>query len=137
MPSTSADRFRLRHNLHGLHPDIEHPTSHSQADQSRRERVSVRRCARGCARSCDRSFFQTLFDDASDVANYMANRMLNHTLNQPVGQAAIHHAFERLSDVVFDVVADPAFKNGATRFSNRQISEITEESCVGIILAFL
>ena len=67
----------------------------------------------------------------------MANRMLNHTLNQPVGQAAIHHAFERLSDVVFDVVADPAFKNGATRFSNRQISEITEESCVGIILAFL
>jgi hypothetical protein len=67
----------------------------------------------------------------------MANRMLNHTLNQPVGQAAIHHAFERLSDVVFDVVADLAFKNGATRFSNRQISEIKEEFCVGIILAYL
>ncbi len=27
VPSTAADRFRLRHNLHGLHPDIEHPTS--------------------------------------------------------------------------------------------------------------
>jgi len=53
---SSADRFRLRHNLHGLHPDIEHPTSHSQADQSRRERVSVRCCVRGCDRSCDRSF---------------------------------------------------------------------------------
>jgi hypothetical protein len=45
----------------------------------------------------------------------MANRMLNHTLNQPVGQAAIHHAFERLSDAVFDVVADLAFKNGERR----------------------
>ena len=67
----------------------------------------------------------------------MANRMLNHTLKQPVRQAAIHHAFERLSDVVFDVVADLAFKNGATRFSNWQISEITEESCVSIILACL
>jgi uncharacterized protein YutE (UPF0331/DUF86 family) len=65
----------------------------------------------------------------------MANRMLNHTLKQPVGQAAIHHALERLSDVVFDVVADIAFKNGAEKFSNRQISEITKESCVGIILA--
>ena len=67
----------------------------------------------------------------------MANRMLNHTLNQPVGQAAIHHAFERLSNVVFDVVADLAFKNGASRFSNWQISEITEESYVGTILAYL
>ena len=67
----------------------------------------------------------------------MANRMLNHTLKQPVGQVAVHHAFERLSDVVFDVVADLAFKNGATRFSNWQISEITEESCVSIILACL
>jgi hypothetical protein len=37
---------------------------------------------------------------------------LNHTLKQPVRQAAIHHAFERLSDVVFDVVADLAFKKG-------------------------
>ena len=27
---SSADRFRLRHNLHGLHPDLEHPISHSQ-----------------------------------------------------------------------------------------------------------
>ena len=42
----------------------------------------------------------------------MANRMLNHTLKQPVGQAAIHHAFERLSDAVFDVVADLASKKG-------------------------
>ena len=63
--------------------------------------------------------------------------MLNHTLKQPVGQAAIHHAFERLSDVVFDVVADLAFKNGASRFSNWQIIKITEESRVGIILAYL
>ena len=63
--------------------------------------------------------------------------MTSEMLKQPVGQAAIHHAFERLSDVVFDVVADLAFKNGATRFSNRQISEITEESYVGIILAYL
>ena len=55
---------------------------------------------------------QSLFDDASDVANHMANRMLNHTRKQPVGQAAIHHAFARLSDVVFDVVADLAFKKG-------------------------
>jgi len=38
--------------------------------------------------------------------------MANHMLNQPVGQAAIHHAFERLSDVVFDTVTDVAFKKG-------------------------
>jgi hypothetical protein len=38
---------------------------------------------------------------------------------------------------VFDVVADLAFKNGASRFSNRQISEITEEPRGGIILAYL
>jgi len=63
--------------------------------------------------------------------------MLNHMLKQPVGLAAIHHAFERLSDAVFDIVADIAFKNGASRFSNWQISEITEEPCVGIILAYL
>jgi hypothetical protein len=54
---------------------------------------------------------QTRFAEASDVANHMANRMLNHTLKQSVGQAEIHHAFERLSDVGFDVVADLAFKN--------------------------
>ena len=30
VPSTSARRFLLRHNLHGLHPDLEHPISHSQ-----------------------------------------------------------------------------------------------------------
>lgn len=30
VPSSSADRLLLRHNLHGLHPDLEHPISHSQ-----------------------------------------------------------------------------------------------------------
>ena len=76
---------------------------------------------------------QALFADASDVATHMAN----HVLHQPIGHAVVHHAFAQLADVVFDTVADVAFKNGATKLSNLQIGEITRKSCAGIIFAWL
>ena len=50
---------------------------------------------------------QALFADASDVATHMAN----HVLNRPIGHAVVHHAFAQLADVVFDTVAEVAFKN--------------------------
>ncbi len=67
---------------------------------------------------------QALFADASDVATHMAN----HVLNQPIEQAVVHHAFAQLADVVFDTVADVAFKNGARKLSNLQIGEIIRKS---------
>ena len=63
---------------------------------------------------------QALFADASAVATHMEN----HVLHQPIEQAVVHHAFAQLADVVFDTVADVAFKNGARKLSNLQISEI-------------
>lgn len=62
--------------------------------------------------------------------------MVNHMLNKPIGQAVVQHTVALQADVVFDVVADVAFKNGATEFSNPQISETTSELCAGIILAY-
>ena len=37
--------------------------------------------------------------------------MANHVLNRPIEQAVVHHAFAQLADVVFDTVAEVAFKN--------------------------